>query len=271
MRELPLEWFPEHRDGEITPFAQAVLYPYPAPEGDSVMEEGLPRLVPDGIGADRLRGRVPVLSVGSNRSPLQLRRKFGLEATIPVTAAALNGVDVVFASQLSPYGAVPATGFPSPGARAGLNIAWLDGGQLELMHRTEDRGVAYDFIRYHPGAVDHGSRPDGNDPVFTQPVYGYEARAGVLGFDGGPVAHAMIAAEGRAFPAMDERAMLERVRGLAKDPAIAPAATLEDWVMAVRESREAREAVIRAMEEAAIKPGDAPWDIIDGAAGDPAV
>ena len=265
MAGLPPHLFPEHRDGEITPFAQATLYPYPAPEGDFVMEKGLPRPVPEGIGADTLRGRVPVLSVGSNRSPLQLRRKFGTEALLPVTAAVLRDVDVVFASSLSYYCAVPATGFPCPGAAAHLNVAWLDEAQLAHMHETEARGVAYDFIRYHPGTVDHGTRGDMGDPVFGQPVHGYESRAGVLGLKGQPVAHEAIACDGRVFPAMDETSMLERVRTLAGPEA----ATLEEWVLAMRDSRAAREGVMRAMGPLTIKPGNAPWEIIGGKAGAP--
>ena len=267
MAGLPPRWFPEHRDGEITPFAQAVLYPYPVPDGDYVMERGLPRLVPEGVGAGMLRGRTPVLSVGSNRSPLQLRRKFGTDAVVPVTAAALNGVDVVFGALVSYYGAVPATGFPCPGARAELNIAWLDEGQLELMHETEARGIAYDYIRYHPGTVDHGPRPDGGDPVFAQPVHGYEARAGVFGLDGHPVAHGKVAATGRKFKAMGERGMLEEVRALATWAVSPPPATLEEWVLALRGSRALRDEVIKTMAKSAVRSGNAPWDTVEGEAG----
>ena len=269
MAGLPPRWFPEHRDGEMAPFARAVLYPYPVPDCDFLMERGLPRLVPGGIGADKLRGRVPVLSVGSNRAPLQLRRKFGAQASLPVTAAVARGIDVVFASLLSSSSAVPATGFPSPGAAVELNVAWLDAGQLAHMHETEARGTAYDFIRYHPGLVDHGDRPDRGDEVFAQPVHGYESRFGVLGLDGRPVAHSAVGSRGRAFPEMDGRAMLERVRELAADSGVPREVSLEAWVMAMRGAREARVAVTRAMEAAAIRPDRVPWDIVEGSAGDP--
>ena len=267
MADLPPQWFPDHAGGEITPFAQAVLYPYPCPEGDFVMDKGIPNLIPDGIGADLLRDRTPVLSVGSNRAPLQLRRKFGEESFLPVTTAVLCDVDVVFAALVSYYGAVPATGFPSPGARARLNIAWLDEGQLAHMHDTEARGIAYDFIRYHPGLVDHGPGRDRGDPAFDQPVFGYEARAGVLGFDGIPVAHAGVECGGRSFPAMGERDMLERISHFAGDRVAD--SDLEEWILSIRESRAARDDIMRAMEGMAIKPDGAPWDIVEGAAGDP--
>lgn len=269
MTALPSEWFPGHEDGVITPLAQAMLYPYPAPQGDFFMVDGLPRLAPDGIGADALRGRVPVLSVGSNRAPLQLRRKFGPGASLPVTAAILHDVDIVFAASLSYYGAVPATGFPSQGARVALNIAWLDADQLSHMHDTEALGIAYDFIRYHPGAVSHGDRPDADDPVFGQPVHGYESRAGVLGFDGKPMAHAAIKAEGRVFPAIDEPSMLSRVQAMGQPLPEGDDTPLEDWITAMQASRSARDEVMHRMEAIALHPQSMPWDILDTEAGNP--
>ena len=69
MDTLPENWFPEHVGGEIAPLAQALLYPYPAPAGDFYMRDGLPLEAPHGIDPGALYGRVPVLSVGSNRAP----------------------------------------------------------------------------------------------------------------------------------------------------------------------------------------------------------
>jgi hypothetical protein len=61
-------WFPDHVDGVIKPLSQAKLYPYPAPEGDFFMRDGLPHLVEEGITATDLKGRLPVLSVGRHFS-----------------------------------------------------------------------------------------------------------------------------------------------------------------------------------------------------------
>ena len=136
MAALPPEWFPEHNNGKIKPLARALLYPYPAPTGDFYMQNGSLFLVPEGIRADKLRGRIPVLGVGSNCAPLQLRRKFR-KGFVPVTAATLHNADVVFAAHLSSYCAVPATAVASPGTRVMLNIAWLNKDQLKVMDKSE--------------------------------------------------------------------------------------------------------------------------------------
>ena len=79
-----------------------------------------------------------------------------------------------------------ATACPSPGTVARLNVTWLDQAQLDHMHDTEAVGIAYDYVQIDAGVVDHGQRPA--DKVFDQPVFGYQARAGVLARDGSPVA-----------------------------------------------------------------------------------
>ena len=67
-------------------------YPYAAPEGAYVLVHG--RLL-QLSNASVLEGRVAVLSVGSNRAPVQLRRKFGNKAVVPVTPLILHDCDVV--------------------------------------------------------------------------------------------------------------------------------------------------------------------------------
>ena len=57
-------------------------------------------------------GRVAVLSVGSNRAPVQLRRKFGDAAIIPVTPARLFDCDIVHAAMLGFTRRCPAPHFP---------------------------------------------------------------------------------------------------------------------------------------------------------------
>ncbi|XDZ65098.1 hypothetical protein AB8880_09190 [Alphaproteobacteria bacterium LSUCC0684] len=258
---LPDQWFPDHIDGTIAPLSQAKLYPYPAPEGDFFMREGLPRLAAEGITADHLNGRIPVLSVGSNRAPLQLRRKFGTDALIPVTACILKDCDIVFAAAISYYGAVPATACPSPGTRVRLNVAWLDPVQLRHMHDTEALGIAYDFICLDPGQVDHGPRADGDDPVFAAPVYGYQSRAGLIDGKHGPVAHADIPATGRRFEDMNEAAMLAEVmkRNSGGDD-------LDAWIMRMREERPAREEVARTLAESSISMPEGPWQQVPATA-----
>ena len=96
-----------------------------------------------------------MLSVGSNRAPVQLLRKFGNAALVPVTPAILHDCDIVHAATVSYYGAVSCTAFPSSGTDVMLNVAWLDEAQLQVMHRTEAVGVAYDYVRLFTGTVTH--------------------------------------------------------------------------------------------------------------------
>jgi len=252
--ELPACWFPDHADGVITPLSQAKLYPYPAPDGDFFMRGGVPQLIEAGIPASQLRGRLPVLSVGSNRAPLQLRRKFGTDAVIPVTSCILKDCDIVFAASLSYYAAVPATACPSPGTHVRLNIAWLDPAQLQHMHDTEALGIAYDFICLEAGQVEHGPRSDGDDPVFSGPVYGYQSRGGLVQGDRGPVAHAGIPATGRRFDEMTQQEMLDKLRRLAgvEDD-------LDTWILQLRAERSAREAAAAHLVRGGMAIPAGPW------------
>ena len=47
--------------------------------------------------------RIAVLSVGSNRAPVQLNRKFGESAEVPVTPVRVHNCDVVHVANLAPY------------------------------------------------------------------------------------------------------------------------------------------------------------------------
>ena len=260
MAALDPEWFPEHdNDGEINPLARALLYPYPAPTGDFYMQDGSLFLVPEGIRADKLRGRRPVLGVGSNRAPLQLRRKFRKDF-VPVTAAILHGADVVFAAHLSSYCAVAATVVASPGTRVTLNIAWLDSDQFMIMNDTEDLGGVYDLIGYEKGMVTHGCRPDGDDEVFHQPIYGYEARNGVLGIDGGAVAHAGVRAEGRHLPEMNQTMMFEKLRSLLNGVDI----PLEQWINHMLKCGRQRIACAEVLRSRELpKTPSSPWKVMN--------
>ena len=164
----------------ISELDRARKYPYHAPQGGFILNAG--RLLPLTEGdlaasaSAILGGRVAVLSVGSNRAPVQLLRKFGTAATVPVTPARLHDCDIVHAALIGYYAAVPCTAFPSVGTVVDLNVAWLDPEQLVQMHRTEGIGVAYDFVEmdnvehlFTLSAAFSGALSDG-------PVFGYAAR-----------------------------------------------------------------------------------------------
>jgi len=146
---------------------------------------------------DPAQKRTPVLAFGSNQAPEQLARKYGhLEgaaAAIPVMRGRLREFDTVYAAHLTSYGAIAATVHRSPGTTVEVAITYLTDPQLELMHRSEARGINYDFVRL-PGIrldLDGGGRLD--------TVYGYVCRAGALAEGGEPIGLAAIRAEGRRY------------------------------------------------------------------------
>ena len=100
------------------------------------------------VKAIHLAKKIPILAIGSNRSPSQLLRKFGKNETVAVTDVIVKNFDVIYASLISYYGAVPATLWPVKGSEVKLSIIWLSNSQLEKMHETEAVGKAYDFVEF---------------------------------------------------------------------------------------------------------------------------
>ena len=106
-------------------------------------------------------GRTAVLAVGSNRAPSRLAQKFlGVnDSSIPVQCAWLKDFDIVYAAQLSSYGAVPAMLQRAPGVTVELAITWLNDEQLEIMHATEG-GYYYAEIEGINLTCDDGTQMD---------------------------------------------------------------------------------------------------------------
>ena len=167
-QEITEEIFPN-----FSSFDRAIKYPYFAPDYSFSFYEG--KFV-KGI-SDDLTNRIPVLSVGSNRSPYQLKRKFSLNQNICVSPAILIDCDIVYAASLSSYGSMPATQWPSKGTIVELNVLWLTEEQLNIMHRTESIGVAYDFVKLKSGTVKI------KDFNYEKQIYGYVSISGVFSFD----------------------------------------------------------------------------------------
>lgn len=128
--------------------ARALDYPYPAPlppwifaghEVHRPASPGFPALSRD----IRRDARVPVVAAGSNRAPVQLCRKFGVEDAFPVSTIRLRDVDTVYSAHFSSYGAIPATLAPSPGTVLHTAVLWLTAAQLDRMNATEALGVNY--------------------------------------------------------------------------------------------------------------------------------
>ncbi len=173
--------------------ALATDYPYAAPADSYLFAEGQARgLSADAWAAFDFADRLPVLAHGSNRSPDQLRRKFGAAAEIPVTYGRLQGFDVVYAAHVARYGAVTSTLAAVPGVAARVALNWLTPAQLDFMHQTERMNYAY-------GQLPDGCfQPEVGPPPAVTAVY--VGNHGPLRLDGGLVALAAVSAEGRPHP-----------------------------------------------------------------------
>ena len=243
-----------------TEIDRALRYPYDAPEGAFVLDCGHLRPLHD---AEILTGRTAVLSVGSNRAPVQLHRKFGKNAVLPVTPATLHDCDIVHVAMLGYYGAVPCTAFPSLGCHVRLNVAWLDADQLAEMHRTEAVGIAYDYVRFTDAAVTHLDFPeaDGYRVPADTPLFGYSARAGVLDIgDGIPAALPVITAEGRQFSAFTQAEAVTFVRRLCQHN---DARDHASFVADMRQDKLARDTIREVLSAHTLFATNAPWAVID--------
>jgi hypothetical protein len=84
--------------------------------------------------------RTPVLAVGSNASPAQVRRKLanaGLATQVPITAVTVRGLTVGVSAHVSRPGYLPATPVPDPTGESDLWVLWLDAATLDAVDATE--------------------------------------------------------------------------------------------------------------------------------------
>ncbi|GGX58259.1 hypothetical protein [Streptomyces fructofermentans] len=126
--------------------------------------------------------RVPVLAVGSNACPAQLRhkmREYEVSSPIPLVRTRVTGLDVGVSAHVSAMGYMSASPFRAPGHTRELFVTWLDRVQLAAMDASEGvTAPAGSFDRLPlPDAgfrveTDSGERVDG--------VHLYVNRRGVL-------------------------------------------------------------------------------------------
>ncbi|MET7730111.1 hypothetical protein ABZT02_01920 [Streptomyces sp. NPDC005402] len=146
---------------------------------DSALLDG-DRLVP--LPRDRRwhEDRAPVLAVGSNASPGQLRHKmaeFGITSPIPMVRARVTGVDVGVSAHVSRMGYVSASPFEAPGAVRELFVLWLDPEQLAVVDASE--GVPLPNGNYGRAWLP-GVRVELPGGVTLPGVHSYVNRHGVL-------------------------------------------------------------------------------------------
>ena len=250
--------------GPQTEAERAADYPYHAPEGGYVLDHGAVRQLDDPA---LLAGRTAVLSVGSNRAPVQLRRKFGDAALVPVTPAILHDCDIVHAATISYYGAVSCTAHPSVGTDVMLNVAWLDPDQLQIMHRTEALGIAYDYVRLFAGVVTHLPVVEAGGEIVAaaEPVFGYSARSGVLDVGGGwPAGLSRIPARNRKFQTLSQDSAAGIVHAVAGETegsgGKVTLATLPEFIETVVADKVWRQEINSHLQSRAIH-AEGPWQL----------
>ncbi|MCX4759846.1 hypothetical protein OG562_02335 [Streptomyces sp. NBC_01275] len=167
----------EHRTLEELGLADAprdrpLLYPGAWPAESGLLDGD--RFLP----LDRLTfpGRTPVLAVGSNASPAQLRYKmaeFGISSPVPMVRTRVTGIDVGVSAHVSRLGYVSASPVNAPDVTRELFLIWLDADQLAGVDGTEPH---YDRVRL-PAPQARFELPNGE----TLPdVFAYVNRHGVL-------------------------------------------------------------------------------------------
>ena len=236
-------------DSDAGLLALAKTYPFDAPADSYLFADGEARP----FAAADTGGRVPVVAHGSNRSPDQLRRKFGAEAVIPVTVGWLADHDVVYSAHITQYGAVASTLQHSPGTRVRLSLTWLTEAQLARMHETEGPSN-YHYGRLTGIALDLEQGPAAR---LTE-AWIYMGRNGCLDLDGGPIGMAAVEAEGRVHHARRQEEALELVRARHS-----PDAHLDHMILDAIRTPERRHRIVADMRARAVPP-KAPHFVAEG-------
>ncbi|WP_238698173.1 hypothetical protein [Streptomyces sp. E5N91] len=127
-------------------------------------------------------GRVPVLAIGSNASPAQLRHKmaeFGIDSPIPMVRSRVTGLDVGVSAHVSRMDYVSASPVGAPGTVRELFVLWLDAEQLAVIDASAGVPMAGgNFDRVWLPAPDVRVEP--GDGSVLGGAYAYVNRHGVL-------------------------------------------------------------------------------------------
>lgn len=190
--------------------ALARVYAYPFTSGEA------PDQAPRELPADRMA----VLAFGANASRRVLARKLGPAAAAAVTVleARVHGADVVYSAHISPYGSIPATLHPSPGAVLPARVLLLGADALAVLDATEPN-----YAREALGR-DMRAEVPGLGLVAAE---AYRSRHGELVLGGSPVALAAVDVARRALPSRAQRDVHRAVRDL-----LEPETDLDAFVLA---------------------------------------
>ena len=217
---------------------RALNYPYSYPAYDFVLGNGSTAPLQD---RKSLEGRIPVLAVGSNRSPEQLLRKFGDQNVLPVTRVKLCDYDVVYAAHIASYGSIPAVLARSPGTIVDIAITWLTKLQLQRMHETEAIGINYDY------GVSDSLKISANYDYKNRNIGCYLGRRGCLNIMGNIIALKEITATKRVFSAFSQSEILKEI-WLHEQKEI----QFEAWLKSLIQNKEARQSITATFGRTAI-------------------
>ncbi|CAM5260300.1 hypothetical protein [Streptomyces aurantiogriseus] len=130
-----------HRTLEALGLADAprehpLTYPGAWPADSGLLDGN--RLLP----LDRLTfpDRTPLLAIGSNACPGQLRHKmaeFGITSPIPMVRTRVTGIDIGVSAHVSRMGYISASPVDAPGVTRELFVIWLDAEQLAVIDASE--------------------------------------------------------------------------------------------------------------------------------------
>ncbi|MFV0137488.1 hypothetical protein ACLGIH_30585 [Streptomyces sp. HMX87] len=160
------------------PREHPLLYPGAWPAESGLLDGD--RMLP----LDRLvhEDRVPLLAIGSNACPGQLRHKmaeFGIAAPVPMVRARVTGVDVGVSAHVSRMGYVSASPVAAPDAVRALFVIWLDAEQLAVIDASE--GVPVPTGNYDRAWLPAPDvRIELADGTVLRGAYAYVNRHGVL-------------------------------------------------------------------------------------------
>nr|WP_167308427.1 hypothetical protein [Streptomyces tendae] len=162
------------------PREEPLLYPGAWPRESGLLDGD--RLLPLDRAVYEEDGRVPVLAIGSNASPAQLRHKmaeFGIDAPIPMVRSRVTGLDIGVSAHVSRMGYVSASPVGAPGTVRELFVLWLDAEQLAVIDASEGVPMAGgNFDRVWLPAPDVRVEP--GDGSVLRGAYAYVNRHGVL-------------------------------------------------------------------------------------------
>ncbi|NRQ39558.1 hypothetical protein HII36_48180 [Nonomuraea sp. NN258] len=194
------------------------------------------------LGRAPMTARHPVVAVGSNASPAQLRRKYaGRPAgpVLPMTLAVVPGLAPGVSAHVSRWGYVPAAPIEAPGESWRLFVLWPDDDELAALDATEPNYLRLPLpSRSGPVTAESGA------PL--PPCSVYVGRHGCLA-----------GADGRARRLTGQAELIQAL--LDESPALRAlcGGTPADFLAAVRETatREAARALFRAERRALPQPG----------------